>query len=272
MTWILAVLSAQEASVGGTIFDAALWSFVAMVPVLISAWVGLRFSPGKRITSFLLALSSGLLIALLSYDLVEIAFRLGGIFPSLGGFCMGIVVYITANRIIADGGIGRRNSRSCGGLGDLSPEQTAERNASIALVVGAVLDGIPESMSIGIAFLDNPLVSASVVLAVAIANIPEGLASGVGLKRSGFGTQKILLIWSCVVASCVVASVAAYVIMSDVGVIAKAALTAFAGGGVLAMTFNTIVPEAYEETHDAISILGGIGFASAFVVSHIFSH
>ena len=65
---------------------------------------------------------------------------------------------------------------------------------------------------------------------------------------------------------------AAYVIMSDVGVTAKAALTAFAGGGVLAMTFNTIVPEAYEETHDAISILGGIGFASAFVVSHIFSH
>ena len=76
----------------GTVFDAALWSFVAMVPVLLSAWVGLKFSPGKRITALLLALSSGLLIALLSYDLVEVAFLLGGIAPSLGGFAMGIIV------------------------------------------------------------------------------------------------------------------------------------------------------------------------------------
>ena len=269
---VLASISAQEGVASGTIFDAALWSFVAMVPVLLSAWVGLKFSPGKRITSLLLALSSGLLIALLSYDLVEVAFRIGGIAPSLGGFAMGIIVYIVANRIIANGGIGRRNSRDCGGLGDLSEDQLADRNASIALVVGAVLDGIPESMSIGITFLDNALVSASVVLAVAVANIPEGLASGVGLKRSGFGAKKILLIWSAVVLGCVAASITAYIAMKDVSASAKAALTAFAGGGVLAMTFNTIVPEAYEETHDSISILGGVGFATAFVVSHIFSH
>ncbi len=272
MALALAAVSESDAGLAGSVFDAALWSFVAMVPVLISAWVGLKFSPGKRITSLLLALSSGLLIALLSYDLVDVAFRLGGIAPSLGGFAMGIIVYIVANRVISEGGIGRRNSRDCGGLGDLSEDQLSERNASIALVIGAALDGIPESMSIGISFLDNTLVSASVVLAVAVANIPEGLASGVGLKRSGFSEKKVLLIWSAVVLACVVASTIAYIAMSDVSLSAKAALTAFAGGGVLAMTFNTIVPEAYEETHDSISILGGIGFAIAFVVSHIFSH
>ena len=63
---IVAAISAQEGVTSGTVFDAALWSFVAMAPVLLSAWVGLKFSPGKRITALLLALSSGLLIALLS--------------------------------------------------------------------------------------------------------------------------------------------------------------------------------------------------------------
>ena len=256
----------------GTVMDAAFWSFVAMVPVLISAWIGLRFTPGKRLVSRLLALSAGLLIALLSYDLVEVAFQIGGISASLAGFGLGIFVYILANRLIADGGIGRRHSHACGGLGGLTEEQISERNAATALVIGATLDGIPESMSIGISFLDNALVSASVILAVAVANIPEGLASGAGLKRSGLKTFKILTIWSIVVFACVLAAVAAHSLMGGLSPFAKAAMTAFAGGGVLAMTLNNVIPEAYEDVHDQISILGGIGFAVAFIVSHLFTH
>ncbi len=42
--------------------------------------------------------------------------------------------------------------------------------------------------------------------------------------------------------------------------------TAFAGGGVLAMTLQTVIPEAYEETHDLVSVLGGLGFALAFCI------
>lgn len=256
----------------GTVLDAAFWSFVAMVPILISAWIGLRFAPGKRLVSRLLALSAGLLIALLSYDLVEVAFQIGGIGASLAGFSMGVIVYIIANRIIANGGIGRRHSQSCGGLGSLTEEQISERNAATALVIGATLDGIPESMSIGISFLDNALVSASVILAVAVANIPEGLASGAGLKRSGLKSFKILTIWSMVVIACVLAAVAAHSLMGGLSPFAKGAMTAFAGGGVLAMTLNNVIPEAYEEVNDQISILGGIGFAVAFIVSHLFSH
>ena len=268
---LVAVASSRGYS-SGTVIDAALWSFVAMVPVLMSAWIGLRFMPAKRIVSRLLALSAGLLIALLSYDLVEVAFQIGGISASLAGFGLGIFVYIFANRIIADGGIGRRHSHACGGLGGLTEEQISERNAATALVIGATLDGIPESMSIGISFLDNALVSASVILAVAVANIPEGLASGAGLKRSGLKPFKILTIWSLVVFACVLAAVAAHSLMGGLSSFAKAAMTAFAGGGVLAMTLNNIIPEAYEDVHDQISILGGIGFAIAFIVSHLFSH
>ena len=272
MLFASAAVATSGGSSAGTAFDAALWSFVAMVPVLISAWVGLKFAPGKKIISLLLALSAGLLIALLSYDLVDIAFQIGGISASLTGFALGVIVYIVANRIIANGGIRRRHSQTCGGLGGLTPEQISERNAATALVIGATLDGIPESMSIGISFLDNALVSASVILAVAVANIPEGLASGAGLKRSGLKSPKILTIWSMVVVACVLSAVAAYSLMGGLSPFAKGALTAFAGGGVLAMTLNNVIPEAYEEVHDQISILGGIGFAVAFIVSHVFAH
>jgi len=255
--------------VAGSIWDAGFWSFVAMIPVLISAALGLRFSPGKRFTAVFLALSAGMLIALLSYDLLEVAFDIGGIFYSMLGFFLGIAIYVLANRLIARGGIKRRNSADCGGLGSLEPGKRAEKQAAMALVIGAILDGIPESMSIGISFLDNKLVTISVIVAVAVANIPEGLASGVGLKRSGISSRNILVTWAIVVIACVFSSMLAFSTMSNSPLGLRAVTTALAAGGVLAMTLQTVIPEAYEETHDFVSLLAGLGFSAAFFMSHM---
>jgi ZIP family zinc transporter len=261
---------AITSSAGGTVFDAMFWSFVAMIPVVIAAWFGLALMPSRRVSAFFLALSAGMLIALLSYDLMQEAFRVGGIWTALFGFMAGLVSYIGANQIVAQAGIRRRCSANCGGIGHLTPLQQKERDTSMALVIGAALDGIPESMSIGISFMENPLVSASVILAVAVANIPEGLASGAGLKRSGFTRLRILSVWLGVVVVCVLSSGLAFVVMKDASNVIKGLITAFAGGGVMAMTFQTVIPEAYEEINDWLSVIGGFGFAVAFLVSHLF--
>ena len=258
-------------SAGGTFFDAMFWSFVAMVPVVISSWLGIALMPSRRVSAFFLALSAGMLIALLSYDLVQEAYRLAGNSVMVFGFMAGLFTYIGANQIVSRVmGIGRRCSANCGGIGNLTPLQQKERNTAMALVIGCALDGIPESMSIGISFLENPLVSASVILAVAVANIPEGLASGAGLKRSGVSRLTILSLWVSVVVVCVLSSGLAFVVLKDAPNAMKAFITAFAGGGVMAMTFQAVIPEAYEEIRDWLSVVGGSGFAIAFSVSHLF--
>jgi ZIP family zinc transporter len=257
-------------SVSGSAFDATVWAFVAMAPVAISAWFGLSLNPNKKITAYFLALSSGMLIALLSYDLVEEAFRMSGPYYALIGLFLGLLAFQFANDLIALAGVKRRQSIKCGGLGHLSSVQIQDRNTGLALLVGATLDGIPESMSIGISFLDNPLVSSSVILAVAVANIPEGLASGAGLKRSGVSRINIMFLWSAVVILCMISSFMAFSLMKDAPASIKGLITAFAGGGVLAMTFQSIIPEAYEGIKDRIGLVGGIGFAIAFIVSHVF--
>ena len=177
---------------GGSALDAAFWSFVAMVPVVISAWLGLNVKPSKKIIGYFLAFSSGMLIALLSYDLVEEAFRISGPYYAIAGLFLGLIAYQLSNYLVSRWGVKRRQSVNCGGIGHLSLEQQSERSTALALLIGATLDGIPESMSIGITFLENPLVSSSVILAVAVANIPEGLASGAGLRRSGMSRTTIL--------------------------------------------------------------------------------
>ena len=242
-----------------------------MVPVVLSAWVGLRFKPSKKITAYFLAFSSGMLIALLSYDLVEEAFRVAGPYFALTGLFIGLIVYQISNYLVARRGVKRRQSVNCGGIGHLSLEQQNERSTALALLIGAALDGIPESMSIGITFLENPLVSSSVILAVAVANIPEGLASGAGLRRSGMSRTTILAMWSSVLIVCVVSSYLAWMLMKEAPDALKGIITSFAGGGVLAMTFQAIIPEAYEEIKDRIGFIAGLGFAIAFLVSHAFN-
>tara|TARA_E500000178_G_C16940517_1_gene716148 strand:+ start:80 stop:898 length:819 start_codon:yes stop_codon:yes gene_type:complete len=266
----LFLVAATELTQGGTVFDAVLWSFVAMVSAAVSAWIGAVVQPPKRITAMILAFSCGLLISLLCFDLMKVALDTGGIVAALTGFFIGLFVYVYLNRLVCLRGVGRRCSSSCGGIGGLTPDQQQEKAAAIALLFGATIDGIPESMSIGISLLDNPLVSFSVVSAVAVANIPEGLASGAGLARSGYSLRQIMLTWSGVVLLCVLSAGLAHSLMETAPNSIKAIFTALAGGGVLAMTLQTVIPEAYAETQDSVSILGGIGFALSFCVVALF--
>ena len=258
---------------GGTTFDAMLWAFIAMVSALIAAGFGAIYQPSKKFSAVFLAFSCGLLISLLCFDLMQVALETGGIVAAISGFFLGLMTYVLINRWLAQRGMKRRCSAKCGGLGGfkaLNTEQLEEKETAMALVLGAALDGIPESMSIGISLLENPLVSTSVVFAVAVANLPEGLASGAGLRRSGLSVSRILAIWSCVVAVCVIAAGLAHSLMQSAPDQVKAMTTAFAGGGVLAMTLQTVIPEAYEETHDDVSILGGLGFIAAFCIVVLF--
>ena len=246
------------------------WSFVAMVSAVVAAYVGAIVLPPKRVIAMFLAFSAGLLISLVCFDLMRVALETGGVSAAVLGFALGLLTYVGLNRLICMKGVLRRCSIRCGGVGKLNQEQMDEQATAIALLFGAAVDGIPESMSIGISFLDNHLVSVSVITAVAVANIPEGLASGAGLMRSGFSLQRIIKIWMVVILLCVLAAGLAHQLMASAPDALKAMLSAFAGGGVLAMTLQTVVPEAYEETHDWVSLLGGLGFALAFCIVVLF--
>lgn len=252
----------------GTLPEATWWAFLAIAPSMLAAWYGLTYKPGKRLIAMFLAFSAGLLISTLSFDLVEEAAEASGVTIAMTGFLIGVASYLGVNALVEHLGIIRRTSTECGGLGKLTPQQREQRNVSLALVVGALLDGIPESIGIGMSFLENGLVPAAFVAAAAIANIPEGIASGAGLKKSKMKTSTIMSIWAVVVIACVSSAAIAMATMHNAGHELKSGIMAFAGGGVLAMTLEAVVPEAYSETHHWVSILGATGFTIAFYLSH----
>ena len=254
-----------------TLPEVTAWAFVAIAPALVAAWFGIRYKPGKKLIGMFLALSSGLLISTISFELVQEAAQESGVNTAIVGFLIGVAAYLGINTLIDYMGVIRRTSSNCGGLGKLTQEQRSQRNISLSLVVGSLLDGIPESIGIGVSFLENGLVPAAIIGAAAISNIPEGLASGVGLKKSHVKTSTILLIWSTVVLVCVASAAISFATMHNASDQMKSGIMAFAGGGALAMTLESVVPEAYAETQHWVSILGSAGFAISFYLDNIIS-
>jgi ZIP family zinc transporter len=143
--------------------------------------------------------------------------------------------------------------------------QTA--GARRALVLGIVLDGIPESLVLGLTVLQAGTVSAAFLIAVFLSNLPEALAATVALERAGRNTNRIMRFWVLVALGFGLASFLGYVLLDSASPRTVAIVLAFAAGAVLTMLANTMMPEALHHAGKVAGFVTTLGFALAFGIS-----
>ena len=134
------------------------------------------------------------------------------------------------------------------------------------MVLAIVLDGIPESTVIGLGILENGSVSLAMLIAVFVSNLPEAIAGTTGMKSAGWSRTKILLLWLGIAVVCALATVAGFSLFANVSKFWLAFIEAFAGGAILMMLTNTMMPEAYEHGGKAAGIFTVLGFAASVVI------
>jgi ZIP family zinc transporter len=239
--------------------QAGLWGGVAGGALLLGAAIGYRISLPRKVIAGVMAFGSGVLISALSFDLMEEAYHQAGVLPTVIGFFAGALIYSGANSLLSRQGAKHRKRSSQG------PSESESDGTAIA--VGALLDGIPESMAIGLTMLAGGGVNVAAVVAIFISNIPEGLSSSAGMKAAGRSASYVFGLWSAVAAASGLASLAGYTVFAGVSVEVQAAITALAAGAILAMLAETMIPEAFEGTHNWAGIITCAGFACAFVLS-----
>jgi ZIP family zinc transporter len=105
------------------------------------------------------------------------------------------------------------------------------------------------------------------VIAVFLSNIPEGLSSSAGMKAEGRSLSFVLVLWAGITFISGVASLIGYVAFDGVDPGIVAAVQATAAGAILSMVVDTMVPEAFEGTHDYAGIISVAGFLAAFALS-----
>jgi ZIP family zinc transporter len=236
------------------------WGTLAASSLVLGAIVALRVRIGLRAIGLVMAFGSGVLISAVAFDLVEEAInKETGHWAVLVGIFAGCGVFFGGDWLIDRlGGADRK---------DASGDQAG--GSPLAIVLGTVLDGIPESMVIGLTIFQGGAVGAAYLTAVFISNLPEAISSTAGLSSSGWKRARILWMWVGITLVSGLASLAGYSLFQNSSPDVVALVLAFAAGAILTMLADTMMPEAYEHGGKLVGVVTTLGFVVAFTIHQL---
>jgi zinc transporter, ZIP family len=235
------------------------WGALAGSSLVIGSIIALLFRIPLRVIGLIIGFGAGVLISAVAFDLVdEAAEKSIGQGWTAAGLFAGCLVFFIGDRLIDRlGGGDRKDATGVGDEGGGNP---------LSIVLGTVLDGIPESMVIGLAIYEGGAVGAAYLAAVFISNLPESISSTSGLLSSGWKKSRILWMWITIALVSGLASLAGYGLFQDSSPEVVAFVLTFAAGAILTMLANTMMPEAFEHGGKLVGIMVTLGFAVAFTI------
>lgn len=225
---------------------AAGWGAFGAVSLLIGAWLAVHWRPQARTVGLIMGFGAGTLLGAIAYELIpEESFRNGWSFIA---FAIGSVVFFAADRATT----GRHKS---------------DASASSSIALGALLDGVPESLVLGMSLAAGGHVSIAFLAVVFLSNLPEALGATSGLRKAGHTTAAIYRMWAGIVLVSAVAAALGYALLRLLPHADGAYVEAFAAGAVLTMLANSMIPEAVKQGRRWTGLLVALGFAVAGVLT-----
>lgn len=264
--WVIIARAGRRGSMSEVV-EAGVWGWVAGAALLLGAVLGYGLRVPQKVIALVMAFGAGVLLSAVSFELIGEAYEQAGLGPAAVGTLAGAVAYTAGNLWLARRGA-RHRKRSGHDTGQAQPSEGEQSGSGLALALGALLDGIPESAVIGVSLLDGGAVSAVTVAAVFISNIPEGLSSSAGMKKAGRSKGYVFGVWGAIAAASTISAVLGYAVVGGFSPAVIAGVTAVAAGAILAMIADTMIPEAFEEAHLAIGLVTVCGFLVSFALSH----
>jgi ZIP family zinc transporter len=242
--------------------DAGFWGLLGASSLLLGAAVAFAFTMPRYITAGIMSFGCGVLISAVAYDLLEDGYQEGGILPIVAGALAGSAAYA-----LADWSVSREGAHSRKRSGD--EQISAGQGGGLAIAIGSLLDGIPESVVLGLGLLSGKGVSVAMLAAIFLSNFPEGLSSALGMRTAGRSGAYIFSLWAMIVVVSGLAAAAGAAFLGHAPPQIVATVNAVAAGALLTMVVNTMVPEAVEGEHKLTGVLVVVGLLVAFALSNM---
>jgi zinc transporter, ZIP family len=240
------------------VIEAFLWGALGASALLIGALVAYVTTPSNRFIAIVMALGAGLLIGSISFELIDEALKTTEV-AKVGLFTLiGAAAFTLGNMVLDRKGGGDRKDS----------EGAQSEGSPLAIVLGSVLDGIPESFVLGLTVLQGS-VSVALLIGIVLSNLPEGLSSSSGLRIAGWTRARVVRMWTLVVLVSAVSAALGYALLDPTHGHTGAFAQSFAAGALLAMITDTMLPEAYDVEQISTGSLVAIGFAISLMLSAI---
>jgi len=234
------------------------WGLLGASSLVLGAVGALAFPVRRRWVALLMAFGAGALISALAFDLTEEAFSHGGTATVALGLALGALTFFGGDQLLARRGAARRGDEMASAATGNGP----------AIVLGALLDGIPESVVLGSTLLGGAGIGVPFLAAVFISNVPESWSAAVDLRHEGHSVRWIMGLWVVVAAVSGLAAGLGYGILGQMGGSALVPfIQSFAAGAILTMLADTMIPEAFDEGGNLTGLATVLGFAAAFFLS-----
>lgn len=215
------------------------WGALAASSLVIGALVGLARPWDKRAVGLVLGFGAGALISAVSFELAEEGVKLAGALPVAIGLAVGALTYFVASaRVAAMGG-------------------------GAALALGAFLDGIPEQLVLGIGLAGGAPVSAGLLAAIFVSNLPEAIGGANDMRRQGHERGRVARNWIGIATLCALATVLGYLAADAASNELQGGINGFAAGALLVMLVDSMIPEATEQAGRTTGLVTALGFALA---------
>lgn len=233
------------------------WGLLATSSLVLGGIIATQFTLSRKLIGIIMAFGAGTLISAISYELIFEAVQMARLtgFPALGVFA-GALTFFGSDALIARFGAGKRGDQ----------DASSQSRLVIPMVLAIILDGIPESIVIGLGILEGGTVSFAMLAAIFVSNLPEAIAGTVGLRAGGVSRSKILLLWCVIALVCALASAAGFSLFADIPAHWMAFVQAFAGGAILMMLANSMMPEAYEHGGKLAGVFTVLGFCTSVAI------
>lgn len=244
------------------VWAALAWGGVSMVGLLVGAVVGSFTSTPHRAAAIAMSVGAGLLLAAVSVKVAADAIRIAGPVSTAAALVIGAALFSTTNAFLAR--FGAMHRKRCGDCVQ-QPSESQHPRSGVAIAVGNGLDALPEALILGLALHDR-IVPVVLVTAFSVGNVPGALSSAAGMRAAGRSYTYIFMVWGGIAIGAAMAIAAGYVGFGFLNAAWPVRLQAVGAGALLAMTAETMIPEAFHESPRFSGLLAAVGFGLLMLV------
>ena len=238
--------------------NALMWGFLAASSLIIGGLLTFWFRISSQFLGLIMAFGAGVLISAVAFEITPEAIEhAAGSGHAAFGLFAGALTFFFGNSMIDK--MGGQDRKKIGASHD--------SELGLPIVLGIVLDGIPESIVIGVSLLSGDSVGLSFLVAVFLSNLPEAIAATSGLMAGGWSRLRVIGLWIMVAIICGLAALAGYVLFENAPSSWIAFIQTFACGAILVMLADTMIPEAYQHGGKLAGIVTVLGFGLAVYIS-----